>query len=149
LTALAGTNAPSYLYATPAPAAVEAPADETPADPAAKTVDWWVIPSAAFAIAVLLAVVLWAIRKLMERRAKVYRAKETSYDRAATLENIHNRNARNLAAVESFDDENAAGADGSEAGVDAAPETDAAAPVEEKPAPAEDKAPADDDTPTD
>ena len=140
LTQLTADDTPTYIYATPTPiAAVTEP--ETPTDAPDTTVDWWILPSAAFSIAVLLAVVLWAARKLMEKRAKVYHAKEAAYDRAAALENIHGRNARNLAASESFDDEGGATqtdadvSDGAGDSPDTAENTDGSAPANDDDAP--------------
>ncbi len=73
--------------------------DETPDDteptPSDNTMQWWLIPSILFAIAIVIALVGFLIRKIMEKRAdkKGVVQKTASYDRAATLNREHNKNA--------------------------------------------------------
>jgi hypothetical protein len=56
---------------------------------------WWLIPSILFAIAILIAIIGFITRKAIEKRAakKGVIEKTVSYDRRATLNQEHNKNA--------------------------------------------------------
>ncbi|MDE7395913.1 MAG: hypothetical protein K2M95_07335, partial [Clostridiales bacterium] len=76
-----------------APVEDEEPASE--AEPAKNELSWWLIPSILFAIAIVIAVVGFFIRKLLERGSKKKGVveKTVSYDRRNTLNATHNENA--------------------------------------------------------
>jgi large-conductance mechanosensitive channel len=73
--------------------------EETPKTP----IDWWVIPSAAFAFALILAVILIVIRKLLEMRTKHFKAATITYDRNTTLARMK-KDARAVKASDDFEE---------------------------------------------
>ena len=69
--------------------------DDTPSEKGCGTLDWWLIPSILFAVAILIALIGFMVRKIVEKKAskKGVVEKRVSYDRAATLNVEHNKNA--------------------------------------------------------
>lgn len=68
--------------------------DTKPDEPTEKApIQWWLIPSILFAVAILLALVGTLVRRLVSKRQKhVKIEKVSSYDRSKTLDKIHNAN---------------------------------------------------------
>lgn len=69
--------------------------DDTNQDDGDNEISWWLIPSILFAIAILIAIVGFIIRKALEKKAakKGTVEKKASYDRTATLNVEHNKTA--------------------------------------------------------
>ena len=69
--------------------------DNADSDNPESTLDWWLIPSILFAVAILIAIIGFMVRKLVEKRRskKGVVQKYASYDRTATLNREHNKNA--------------------------------------------------------
>ncbi|MCI8435987.1 MAG: hypothetical protein HFK10_08565 [Clostridia bacterium] len=81
--------------------------DETPSEEetGGSAVQWWLIPSILFAVAILIAVVGFTARKLVDKRSKRKTTeKMPEYDRRATLHKQHNRTAKDEDKVETVDD---------------------------------------------
>ncbi|MDE6398464.1 MAG: hypothetical protein K2L51_03995, partial [Clostridiales bacterium] len=81
--------------------------DETPSEKGCGTLDWWLIPSILFAVAILIALIGFVVRKIMEKKAskKGVVEKRVSYDRAATLNVEHNKNAAEEEKVNSVSED--------------------------------------------
>ncbi len=75
------------------------PADDTDSDNNTSgeksELAWWLIPSILFAVAILIAIIGFVTRKILEKHAakKGVVEKTVSYDRRATLNQEHNKNA--------------------------------------------------------
>lgn len=88
--------------------AEEEPTDPTPGSSGCGTLEWWIIPSILFAVAIVIALVGFLVRKLLEKKAskKGVVEKKASYDRNATLHVEHNKNASDDEKVSAATQEN-------------------------------------------
>lgn len=68
--------------------------DETET-PSNNSIQWWLIPSILFAVAIVIAVVGFVVRRIIEKRSnRKTTEKMNSYDRRATLNKQHNQTAK-------------------------------------------------------